>query len=167
MSARDAGAAPVVVGYDGSPSADQAVRAAGGLLTGRRARVVVVWKVGLGFELVELPTLSLGLPPASLDIRTALEIDQELAEKAQRLASRGTQLAAEAGFEADGVAIAEDLHVTVAESILRVARENDAQAVVVGVHGHGRISEAILGSTSRDVIRHAQCPVVVARDSRV
>ena len=61
----------------------------------------------------------------------------------------------------------EDLHVTVAESILRVARENDAQAVVLGVHGHGGISEAILGSTSRDVIRHAHCPVVVARDSRV
>jgi nucleotide-binding universal stress UspA family protein len=163
MSARETNSAPVVVGYDGSPAADRAVRAAGGLLAGRRALVVVVWKVGVGWELVELPAVSLGLPPSSLDVRTALEIDQDLAERAQRLATQGAELARESGFEAEGLAIAEDLQVTVAEAILRVARENGAQAVVVGVHGHGRIGESLLGSTSRDVIRSASCPVVVAR----
>jgi nucleotide-binding universal stress UspA family protein len=159
-------ASPVVVAYDGSPSADQAVRAAGGLLGGRRALVVVVWKVGVGWELVGLPTVSLGLPLSSLDVRTALELDEELSERAQRLATHGAELARQAGFEAEGLAVAEDVNVAVAESVLRVADENDAQAVVVGVHGHGRIGEVVLGSTSRDIIRNASCPVVVGRDGR-
>jgi nucleotide-binding universal stress UspA family protein len=45
-----------------------------------------------------------------------------------------------------------------------VARDRGAAAIVVGAHGHGRLSEAILGGTSRDVIRRADCPVVVVRE---
>ena len=39
-----------------------------------------------------------------------------------------------------------------------------ASAIVVGAHNHGRLGELFLGSTSRDVIRRATCPVVVVRD---
>jgi nucleotide-binding universal stress UspA family protein len=48
---------------------------------------------------------------------------------------------------------------TPAETIVSLAKERDAQAVVVGPHRHG---PALLGSVSRDVVRHAPCPVVVA-----
>jgi nucleotide-binding universal stress UspA family protein len=154
----------VVIAYDGSPAADQAILEGGALLSGRPALVLVVWKAGLGFELVELPAATIGLPPASLDIDTAVEIDQAMQERAQALASHGAGLAREAGFEAEGLAVADEVHVPVAETIVRVARERDAAAVVVGAHGHGRLSEVILGSTSRDVIRHALSPVVVVRD---
>jgi nucleotide-binding universal stress UspA family protein len=34
----------------------------------------------------------------------------------------------------------------------------------MGAHGHGRLSEALLGSTTRDVIHRAECPVVVVRE---
>jgi nucleotide-binding universal stress UspA family protein len=140
------------------------VREAGELLRGRRALVLVVWKAGLGFELVELPASTIGLPPASVDIRTALEVDRELSEQAQRLAQKGAGLARDAGFEApEGLAIAEDAHVPLHETIVAKAKELDAVAIVVGAHGHGRLGEVILGSTSREVIRHAHCPVLVAR----
>jgi hypothetical protein len=55
---------PIVIGYDGSPAAEHAVAEAGDLLNGRLALVVVVWNQGLGFELLELPTATIGLPPA-------------------------------------------------------------------------------------------------------
>jgi nucleotide-binding universal stress UspA family protein len=45
-----------------------------------------------------------------------------------------------------------------------MARERQAAAIVVGAHGHGRLSEVILGSTSRDVIRPAHCAVVAVRE---
>jgi nucleotide-binding universal stress UspA family protein len=154
----------VVIGYDGSEAADHAVREAGKLLSGRPALVVVVWKAGLGWELVELPVSSIGLPPAPIDVRTAVEVDEAMAERAQRLAEQGAQLAREAGFEADGLAVAEEVDTAIAETIVSVARDRGAAAIVVGAHGHGRLSEAILGGTSRDVIRRADCAVVVVRE---
>jgi nucleotide-binding universal stress UspA family protein len=36
-----------------------------------------------------------------------------------------------------------------------------ASLIVVGTRGHGRFARAFLGSTSRQVVRHASCPVVV------
>ena len=152
-----------MIGYDGSPASEHALREAGKLLAARPALVVVVTKEGVGFELMELPTATGGLPPAALDVRTAMEIDEAMHERAQRLAQNGAGLARDAGFEAEGLAVAEDVHVPVAEAIVRVARERDSQAIVVGAHGHSKIGEVILGSTSRDVIRHAPCPVVVGR----
>jgi nucleotide-binding universal stress UspA family protein len=157
---------PILVAYDGSPASEHALRQAGELLAPRPALVVVVTKEGVGFELMELPTANVGLPPAALDVRTAIEVDETMHEHAQRLAQKGVGLARDAGFEAEGLAVAEDLHVPVAEAIVRVANERDAQAVVVGAHGHSKLGDVILGSTSRDVIRHAPCPVVVARALR-
>ena len=153
----------VVIAYDGSSASETALRRSGGLLAGWPALVVVVWKAGLGFELVALPASSIGLPPAPSDVRTAVEVDRDLSEAAQRLAQKGAELAREAGFEAEGLAIADDPETPVAETIVRVLRERDARAVVIGAHGHGGVSSLLLGSTSRDVIRHAPCPVVVTR----
>jgi nucleotide-binding universal stress UspA family protein len=158
------GSGPIVIGYDGSPAADHAVREAGALLAGRQALVVVVWKQGLGFELLELPTATLGLPPARLDIRTALEIDRAMAEGAQRMAQHGAGLAGEAGFEAEGLAVADDIDVPVSETLVSVARERDAQAMVVGAHAHGPLGDVVLGRITRDVIRQAPCPVVAVRE---
>jgi nucleotide-binding universal stress UspA family protein len=159
-------AGPVVIGFDGSPSAERATREAGRLLGGRPAVVVCVWKQDVGLELVELPTMSIGIPPAPLDIRTAMEVEQAMTERAQRLAERGAELAREAGFDAEGVAVADDLATPVADTLVTVARERDASAIVVGAHGHGPLGAIVLGSTSRDVIRRADCPVVVVRELR-
>jgi nucleotide-binding universal stress UspA family protein len=157
------GSAPILIAYDGSPSADHAIREAGGLLAGRRALVVVVYEQGVGFEFEELPSVTIGAPPAPLDIRMALDVDRELAERSQMVARHGAELARETGFEAEALAVAEDADTPAAETIVTVAREQGAAAIVLGAHGHSRLSEVVLGSTSRDVIRHAPCPVVVAR----
>lgn len=37
----------------------------------------------------------------------------------------------------------------------------NADLLVVGSHGHGRLHNAVLGSVSEGCIRHARCPVVV------
>jgi nucleotide-binding universal stress UspA family protein len=158
-------AGPVLIAFDGSPAAEHAVKEAAPLLGKRPALVVSVWKEGMGFDAVELPTATMGLPPAPIDVRTAIEIDEEMQERAQRLAQHGAELARQAGLDAEGVAVADDVAVTVAETIVEVAKQRDAAAIVMGAHGHGRISEALLGSTTRDVIRRALCPVIVVRQA--
>jgi nucleotide-binding universal stress UspA family protein len=151
-----------LIGYDGSDAADAAIRAAGELLPGRRALVVVVWKSGLGFELVELPTMSVGLPPAPIDVRTAMEVDRELMEAAQRMAEHGAQLAREAGLEAESLTVADDPDTEVAETLVEIARERDAEALVVGAKVHG----GLLGPTTRNVIKRATIPVLVRGPAR-
>jgi nucleotide-binding universal stress UspA family protein len=155
------GTGPVVIGYDGSPAAQHAAREAGSLLSGRRAVVVVVWEAGRAFDLMELPAVSLDLPPAGLDVRTAFEVDQAMYEQAQRLAQHGAALARESGLDAEGLAVADEL--TVADTLVRVARDVDASVLAVGSHGHSALGELLLGSTSRGVLLHAGRPVLVVR----
>lgn len=154
---------PVVIGFDGSPASVRAVREAGPLLAPRQALVVVVWEAGRAFDVVYRPTGILEIPPASLDIRTALKFDEARYEAAQELAQQGCALAKEAGLDAEGLVVADD--VTVADTLIRVTEERNAPALVVGSHGHSGLRELLLGSTSRAVLQHAPCPVIVVRDS--
>lgn len=48
-----------------------------------------------------------------------------------------------------------------AESLVRVARDHDAQLLVVGSRGLGELRTALLGSVSAELLRTAPCPVVV------
>jgi nucleotide-binding universal stress UspA family protein len=162
QSGEEGQAGPTLIAFNGSPAAERAVRAAARLLAVRRALILVVWKAGLGFELLEIPSVA-GLPPAPIDIRTALEIDHSQYESAQRLASKGAGIARDEGLEAEALVVAEDSEIPVSDTVVRIARERACSAVVVGESAHGRFGEVVLGSTSRDVIRHAPCPVLVVR----
>jgi nucleotide-binding universal stress UspA family protein len=145
----------VIIGYDGSEVCERAIKEAGSLLGHRPALVVHVWEPDRVFEVAAPPTLT----PAPIDVRIALELEKRIAQAAQRLAQRGAMLAWEAGFEAEGLAVADD--VTVADTLLRLVNERDADAVVVGAHGHSGIREAVLGSTTRSLVKKAPCLVVV------
>jgi nucleotide-binding universal stress UspA family protein len=152
---------PVIIGYDGSDSAELALRRAAELLAPRPALVVVVWEAGEAFEAAMLPTSSLGFLPAPLDFRRAMETDLAMYEHAQQLAQRGADLAQELGLDAEGLAVADDL--TVGDTLVRLANEQDSQAVVVGTHGHSALGEVLLGRTAHIVVQHAPCPVIVVR----
>ena len=92
------GRGPLIIAFDGTPAAERAIRDAAVLLGRRPAVVAVVWKAGLAFELMERPTATVGLPPAPIDVRTALEIDEHTYEMARDLAGQGAALARELGL---------------------------------------------------------------------
>ena len=50
-----------------------------------------------------------------------------------------------------------------AEQILRLAADTGVDLIVVGHRGHSAIRQWIFGSTSRRVVAHAPCSVLVAR----
>jgi nucleotide-binding universal stress UspA family protein len=65
---------PLVVGFDGSPAAEHALREGGRLLAPRPALVVVVWEAGLPFMAMSLPTSALDIPPAPIAPAGALRL---------------------------------------------------------------------------------------------
>jgi nucleotide-binding universal stress UspA family protein len=152
---------PVVIGYDGSRAAERALTEAADLMAPRPALVVVVWEAGRPFEAAAWSAITLDVPVPTVDLRTAIELDQEAYASAERMAQRGAARARSMGWSAESLVVADDM--TVADTLVRVAREQDAPALVIGAHGHGTFSEVLLGSTSRDVVRHAPCPVLVVR----
>ncbi|MDQ4133219.1 MAG: universal stress protein [Actinomycetota bacterium] len=148
---------PIIVGYDGSPKSRHALHRAAALLAPAPAVVVVVWEPGGAFEAVEP-----GIEAAPIDIGGALEVDKAMSDRAQAEAEEGARLARQLGFDAEGVAVADEL--SVAETLLRVAADRQAAAIVVGTHGHKPVRDLLLGSTSRNIVGHADCPVVVVRE---
>jgi nucleotide-binding universal stress UspA family protein len=51
----------------------------------------------------------------------------------------------------------------VAEEVADLAEELEVDLIVVGTRGRSAIDRALMGSVSDSIVRHARCPVVVAR----
>lgn len=52
-----------------------------------------------------------------------------------------------------------------ATEIARIARETDADLIIISTHGHTGIKHVLLGSVAEHVVRHAPCPVLVVREN--
>ena len=53
------------------------------------------------------------------------------------------------------------------ESIVEASESEAADLIVVGTHERGTVGRLFLGSVSDHVVRHARCPVMVVRPTRV
>jgi nucleotide-binding universal stress UspA family protein len=47
--------------------------------------------------------------------------------------------------------------------IVRLAKEEDADLLIIGTHGRGAIAHALLGSVAERIVRKAPCPVLTVR----
>ncbi len=47
--------------------------------------------------------------------------------------------------------------------IIRVAKEEPVDLIVLGTHGKGLLDHALFGSTTERVVRKARCPVLTCR----
>jgi nucleotide-binding universal stress UspA family protein len=153
---------PAVIGYDGSRAAEEALEHAADVLRVESALVVVVWEAGAAYESAEWAAITLDTPAPTVDLQTAAELDQAAYASAERAAQRASVMARSWGLPADALVVADDR--TVADTLIGVARERDASILVIGGKHHGRISEALLGSTEKDVVRRSPCPVLVVRE---
>jgi universal stress protein A len=52
---------------------------------------------------------------------------------------------------------------TAFEVITNVARDRNADLIVITTHGHTGLKHVFMGSTAERVVRHAPCPVLVVR----
>jgi len=145
---------PILVCDDGSVNARQAIARAAELFPGGRALILNVWEPLK--DVASVPSV----PGLSGALREGLNvIDSTNADLSQKTAEEGAIVAAEAGLDAEPVAVSAPGRVW--RNILAVAVERDAAAIVVGQRGIGGAERALLGSVSTALVHHADRPIVV------
>jgi nucleotide-binding universal stress UspA family protein len=135
----------IVVGVDGSASSEDALRWAAGQarLTGQELHAVVSWELPMPYDGPVIGDLDLSGDAAALLEKTV-----------------GNALgAAEAARVVPHVQQGHPARVLIDAS-------RDADLLVVGSRGHGRLSGLLLGSVSQRVMAHATCPVVIVHGHR-
>jgi nucleotide-binding universal stress UspA family protein len=152
--------ATIVVGTDGSPSAQRAVDWALGeaRLRGAEVRIVHAWMVPL-IDAVPEPWV-IGVPPFGPGD------EQRVHEKIEAAALALLDDAVSAAREREpGLSVAGELvEARPAHALLEAAREADM--LVVGSRGGGGFAGLHLGSVSSQCVHHAEGPVVVVPSPR-
>jgi nucleotide-binding universal stress UspA family protein len=138
----------IVVGTDGSPSADAAVRRAIEIAKGSGAPVHLVTAFPDVPTYRETITSSAKAEP--IDLRQVAE--SVLAREARPLEDEGVGVMTHAR-EGDP-----------AEVLIEVAQEQDADLIVVGARGLSGLKRFLLGSVSSKLSHHAPVSVLVVRD---
>ena len=153
---------PVVIAFDGSPAAIEAVERAAGLLgEGREALIVTVWEPGLMNAAIAPIPGGLGAPVPPPDMEQVKELDRSEQDHAERVARNGAELASAHGL--NGTAYVARDETSVASTLLRIAEERDAAAIVIGSKRHRAIASVLLGSTTEAVMHKTDRPLLIIR----
>ena len=146
----------IVVGTDGSATAQRAVAQAAAMAAADGARLVIVSAYLPGDR--REPTEEVDALPS--DIRYTLT-DRVQTEE---LAEEGRQLAKAAGVPK---VVVQALEGEPGQVLLDAARDFDADLIVVGSRGLTSHAHFILGSVASTVAHHAPCDVLVAHTTKV
>jgi nucleotide-binding universal stress UspA family protein len=148
---------PLILCYDGSEGARDAIQHAGGLFTGRRALVLTAWRS------VPVPgSLGMGGEAAAFMVNS-VELDRAAAERGRRLADEGVCIARDAGLQAEPLPV--QAAGSIWETIIEVANRHDAATIVMGSRGVSGLRAMFLGSVSSAVVHHADRPTLIVRQA--
>lgn len=132
----------ILVAVDGSPDADAALAHAVTLARDQNARITLL-------------TVS---PPVATPVGAGTSPPPDLLEPHAKILRKATE------------SLPRDIGVTTrlergdaAETILRIAKEDHHDLIVMGSHGHSRFHRALLGSVSERVLHTSAAPVLLMR----
>ncbi len=144
---------PVLLCYDGSEGAREAIEVAGRLFGGGRAVVLNV------VESLS-PAVFYGAEgDATHQPENEAPLHVPTVETARRLAGEGVTAAQAAGFDASPL-----VDVTperTSHRITEIADEYEATAVVLGARGRSTLKSLMLASVSHEVVQYSRRPVLV------
>lgn len=95
-----------------------------------------------------------GYEPGPQDVRDQRATD--LREERRRLQEMADRVRSQ-GIEAKALLV----QGSIVETLLEQAEKGNADLIVAGSHGHGRLYTALLGSVSEGILRNAPCPLLL------
>lgn len=144
----------IVVGVDGSPTANAALAEATALAKRHAARLYIVHGYRSAVDLV-----ALAVDPAGANLGAqAAAVEQDLRNEAGAVLKTATQEASSSGVEIEAIAIEGDA----SEALLDTAERLDADLIVVGNRGMSG-ARRFLGNVPNRVSHHAACSVMIVR----
>jgi nucleotide-binding universal stress UspA family protein len=146
----------VVICYDGSKHAAEAIDFTGSLIPGATALVVTAWTP----VMQAVMAVTLGPAPAISD---PAEADKRQRQTAEQLAQDGARRAARSGLRAEPLAVRAGGRVW--EAIEKAARERHARLIVCGTRRSGAVS-AVADTVSTALAHRAARPVLVVPSSQ-
>jgi nucleotide-binding universal stress UspA family protein len=146
---------PVILCFDGSECAGEAIATSGRLLAGRAAVVLCV------VESLSTAVFHGAAGDATTPPDDGVQLHVSGLEQARRLAKEGVRLAEEAGFVA--TPLVDVTAEPASHRIARIADEHEAAVIVLGSRGRSTLKSIALGSTCHEVIQHAKLPVLVVK----
>jgi nucleotide-binding universal stress UspA family protein len=155
----------ILLAYDGSADAQEAIDRAAQLMPGAEATVVTVWVPFIyAWAHSMAPGMGLGMAGTYAYAESG-NIDAASRDAALVTATEGAERAAAAGLVATPRSEGRDGDV--ANTILGAAAEVDADVIVTGTRGLGGVRSVVLGSVSHALVHHADRPVLVVPSATV
>jgi len=138
---------PIIAGVDDSPAADQVLEAAFAAAAVRGTDLIVIRSYAPAMQLWVASVRPADIATPDQDAAARAVLEERLAPWRGKFPQVPTEIRL--------------IHDAIAPALAGASA--GAQLVVVGSHGRGPIRGALLGSTGLHLLRHAECPVLVAR----
>ena len=135
----------LLVSFDGSEYGRKALKRACELAKADNAAVSVLYVIPRYEEMIEF-------------FRTD-SIQKSLKREAEKIIAQAQQIALESGVSIK--AHIEEGHA--ADKVITAAERLENDLIIMGTHGWKGFSNAVMGSTTRRVITHAHCPILVVK----
>jgi len=151
----------ILVPLDGSDHSAQALEKAVQIAKKFSGKVTLIYAYSVSMQPIILPEPTT-LSSPTIPILTAAEISRVV--EAARTTGERILKDGEAKAKTEGVAVKAMLvegHAV--QEIVRTAKEDNFDLIVMGARGVSHIRSLLLGSVSDGVIHHALCPVLVVK----
>jgi nucleotide-binding universal stress UspA family protein len=135
----------ILVGIDGSPASEKALAAAVDLAAHYQADLIAI-------SVAEVPQV-VGLVDEVDELRQSAEA------QLREIGAAAVEYARSRGVAMRSVVV----RGHAADAIVRYAESEGVNLIVLGQHGHSRISRFFLGSTTDRVSEHSPCSVMIVK----
>lgn len=140
----------MVVAIDGSDCAERAFEIAVALGRSQRAELAICCVVD--------PTVASWTVPSAQGAEQVIAIGKKDAAERVKRAAETARMA--------GLVVKTEVFLGVAyEEILKFAKHQNADVIVMGTHGRSGIQRFFVGSVAEAVLRQSSCPVIVAKNT--